>query len=294
MAPDVENRFGGPWTDEKLQVVLSYLGFYTKALGGKFPHLVYIDAYAGTGSREYDESGETRSSDGSALRALDIDPPFAEYLFIEKDPAKAAELERNLATRPGNARVVVGDANKELVKFLKTWDHRASRGVVFLDPFAMSVSWSTLEAIARTGALDLWLLFPIGAVARTMPVNGEIPKEWLDKLISIYGEDPRPSLYETNTRPALFPDEVEEEARFRRGGIRILGAYTVRRLKTIFHGYVSDQALKLKNSINSTMFLLMFCSANPSPKAVELAKKVVKDILKRHAEGGGDVQEFIN
>jgi hypothetical protein len=40
------------------------------------------------------------------------------------------------------------------------------------------------------------------------------------------------------------------------------------------------------------MFLLMFCSANPSPKAVELAEKVVEDILKRHAKGGGHVQRF--
>jgi hypothetical protein len=55
---------------------------------------------------------------------------------------------------------------------------------------------------------------------------------------------------------------------------------------------VSEQALRLKNSRNSTMFLLMFCSANPSPKAVELAEKVVEDILKRHAKGGGHVQRF--
>ncbi|MGA2080064.1 MAG: three-Cys-motif partner protein TcmP [Holophaga sp.] len=209
------------------------------------------------------------------------------------DPAKAAELERNLATRPErNARVIVGDANEKLVEYLRSWNSRTSRGVVFLDPFAMNVRWSTLEAIARTNSLDLWLLFPIGAVARTMPVSGDIPRVWLDKLISIFGEDPTPHLYETQTHQALFPDEVEEEQRFRRGGIEILGAYTVRRLQTIFRGFVSEQALRLKNSRNSTMFLLMFCSANPSPKAVELAEKVVEDILKRHAKGGGHVQRF--
>jgi len=83
MAPEVENWFGGTWTGEKLHVVLNYLGFYTKALRKKFSHLVYIDAFAGTGSREYEsESGETQSSQGYALRAFDIDPPFAEYLFF--------------------------------------------------------------------------------------------------------------------------------------------------------------------------------------------------------------------
>lgn len=296
MAPDVEHRFGGPWTDEKLQVVLTYLGFYTTALGKRFPRIAYIDAFAGTGSREFeDEDGATQSSDGSALRALDIEPPFNDYLFIEKDSIKAAELRRNLASRSGRiAHVIVGDANEKLVEFLRTWDPRSSRGVVFLDPFAMSVNWSTLEAIAQTRSLDLWFLFPFNAVARTMPKRGDIPKEWLGKLIAIFGEDPRPNFYETTSRHALFPDEVEEEETFRRGGTKILGAYIVNRFKTIFKGFVSDQALVLRNSRNSPMFLLMFCSANPNDKAVALAKKVVKDILKRHGKGGGDVQGFGN
>ena len=296
MASDFEHRFGGPWTDEKLGIVLTYLGFYTKALGKRFANIVYIDAFAGTGSREFDgEEGETCSSDGSALLALEIEPPFSEYIFIEKDSAKAAELERNLSTRSGrNTRVIVGDANEKVVELLKTWDKYSSRGVIFLDPFAMSVEWSTLEAIAKTQSLDLWFLFPFNAVARTMPKKGEIPGPWLEKLISIFGEDPRPHFYETNTRPSLFPDEVNEEETFRRGGTQILGKYIVNRFRHIFKGYVSNSALVLRNSKNSPMFLLMFCSANPWDKAVTLARKVVEDILKRHALGGGDVQRFVD
>jgi three-Cys-motif partner protein len=294
MATDVEHRFGGPWTDEKLQIVLSYLGFYTKALGNKFPRVVYIDAFAGTGSREFeDESGETQSSDGSALRALDIDPPFGEYIFIEKDPAKAAELERKLATRPERrTRVIVGDANVRLVEFLQSWKSYNSRGVVFLDPFAMSVNWSTLEAIARTNSLDLWFLFPVSSVARNLPLDGNIPKEWLTKLISVFGEDPKPLLYKTTSTPSLFPEEVDEDETFRKSGIKALGAYVVTRMRSIFKGFVSTKALVLKNSNNCPMFMLIYCSANPSERAVKLAKSVVNDILNRHQRGGGDVQGF--
>ena len=291
--PGVEHRFGGPWTEEKLGIVLRYLGFYTKALGGKFKNLIYIDAFAGTGSRESDQDGNTVSNDGSASLALDIEPPFTEYLFIELDPEKATGLERILATRPNrHARVIVGDANVQVVDYLRTWDKYNSRGVIFLDPFAMSVEWGTLEAIARTKSLDLWFLFPINAVARTMPVKGEIPEPWRQKLISIFGEDPTKHLYETNTTPSLFPEEVEEDERIRKGGTKILGRYVVRRMKDIFKGYVSDRALVLKNSKNSPMFLLLFCSANDYPTAFALAKGVVDDIFKRHAEGGGDVQRF--
>lgn len=298
MTPDIEHRFGGPWTDEKLQVVLKYLGFYTAALGGKFGKLIYIDAFAGTGSREFDdEAGETQSSDGSALRAIQVEPSFDEYIFIEKDPEKALELGRNLLSRSGrNARVICGDANDELLKLLQSWNKYSNRGVVFLDPFAMHVNWTVLQAIARTEGLDLWLLFPFGAVARTMPREGGVPPEWVEKLVHLLGEDPRPYFYETQVQTSLFPEEIEfaldDERQIRRGGTRMLGSYLVRRLKSVFKGFVSSQALVLRNSKNSPMFLLMFCSANPDEKAVALANKAAESILNKHGREGGDVQRF--
>ena len=40
----------------------------------------------------------------------------------------------------------------------KDWSlHRA---VLFLDPYGMQVEWATIEAVAKTKAIDLWLLFP--------------------------------------------------------------------------------------------------------------------------------------
>lgn len=298
MTPDVEHRFGGPWTDEKLQVVIKYLGFYTAALSGKFGKLVYIDAFAGTGSREFDdEAGETQSSDGSALRAVQVEPPFDEYIFIEKDPEKAVELGRNLAALTDrNIHVICGDANEKLLWLLKYWNKHSNRGVVFLDPFAMHVDWTVLQAIADTGGLDLWLLFPFGAVARTMPRESGVPPEWVEKLVHLLGEDPRPYFYETQVQTSLFPEDIEfaldDERQIRRGGTRMLGSYLVRRLKSVFKGFVSNKALVLRNSKNSPMFLLMFCSANPDEKAVALAKKAVESILNKHGREGGDVQGF--
>ncbi len=274
-------------------MVLRYLGFYTKALNGKFKNLVYIDAFAGTGSREHDEGGETCSTEGSALLALDIEPPFSKYFFIEMDQKKALELTRKLASKSEReTSVIVGDANINVRNILTRWDKYTSRGVVFLDPFAMSVEWATLEAIAKTESLDLWFLFPFNAVARTLPLNGEIPDSWREKLINIFGEDPTDNLYTTNTYPSLFPEEVNESTTYRQSGLKPLGRYIIKRMQSIFHGHVANQALVLKNSNNSALFLLLFCSANPHPTASSLAKKVVDDILKRHASGGGHVQGF--
>lgn len=51
------------------------------------------------------------------------------------------------------------DSNKVLLELCdKDWSkHRA---IVFLDPYAMEAEWSTIEAIAKTEAIDLWILFP--------------------------------------------------------------------------------------------------------------------------------------
>ena len=43
------------------------------------------------------------------------------------------------------------------------------RGVLFLDPFATEVEWSTIEKIAGFKALDTWILFPVSAITRMMP-----------------------------------------------------------------------------------------------------------------------------
>ena len=300
MAPDLEHRFGGPWTDEKLQVVSKYLGFYTEALKNQFWDLVYIDAFAGTGSREFDdEDGATQSSEGSAILAMQIETPFDEYVFIERDPEKASELARKLQEKPGlNVTVIVGDANEKLLKFLKKWDKLKKRGVIFLDPFAMSVEWSTLQAIANTESMDLWFLVPFNAICRTLPREGNAPDSWREKLIRVLGEDPRPHLYEKQVQTSLFQDELEfaldDEREIRRGGTRSIGLYLINRLRDLFHGWVGQEVIVLRNSRNSPMFLLVFCVANPSPKAVALAKKALKGILKKHREGGGDVQGFGN
>ncbi len=54
-----------------------------------------------------------------------------------------------------------GDANNEIREMCgRGW--RRHRAVLFLGPFGMQVEWETIEAIAATRAIDLWLLFPLG------------------------------------------------------------------------------------------------------------------------------------
>lgn len=115
--PKITHRFGGAWTELKLEAVRYYLEFYAGALKGQPFDLWYIDAFAGTGDRaEQREAGgifeqthvriEDVVLDGSAKRAMAVQPPFKHLLFMEDDPARFQALcglkdeDRSLGFRP--------------------------------------------------------------------------------------------------------------------------------------------------------------------------------------------------
>jgi three-Cys-motif partner protein len=170
--------FGGPWTEIKLDAVEYYLGCYTRALKQVDFDLWYIDAFAGSGDRENErEVGgifegtpielvrETLA--GSARRALGVTPSFDHFVFIEKDDDRYAALQDIRTASPTrDIRIIQGEANDELAKLVAShpWSRKnssKSRGVVFLDPYALHVDWRTLQALASTQVLDVWYLFPI-------------------------------------------------------------------------------------------------------------------------------------
>ena len=92
--------FGGKWTEDKLTVLQKYLHAYVTLMRSneraRHFKLTYLDGFAGSG-RNYvaDENGEqgyiTGFNDleteafyrGSPCRALEVDPAFDSYVFIE-------------------------------------------------------------------------------------------------------------------------------------------------------------------------------------------------------------------
>lgn len=164
--------FGGRWTVTKLDALRYYLDAYVTALRGKWGNLLYIDAFAGSGG--YTPSrGDGQPQMGSASIALEADG-FTEYQFIELSKSRCEAL-RSLKDRFPDKRIsiVEGDANQYLARLCVEPRWRRTRGVLFLDPFGMHVSWETLLAVARTGAIDVWYLFPLNAVMRQMARDPE-------------------------------------------------------------------------------------------------------------------------
>ena len=62
--------------------------------------------------------------------------------------------------------VYCGDANEKLEQIIHEQDWRYNRGLLFLDPYATQVNWTTLETVAQTKSIDVWYLF------RFLPLSG--------------------------------------------------------------------------------------------------------------------------
>lgn len=288
--------FGGSWTQDKLSRLEKYLNAYTKIFKtnpkAKFFRIIYVDAFAGSGiiklknkedypEKLFPELAEKDTQDfiiGSTKIALGIDPPFDEYLFIDKERGNIEKLNAlkdefiHLADR---IDIVHSDANDHLKIWCNEIDWNKSRAVVFLDPYGMSIEWDLLKHLAHTEAIDLWLLFPLGSAVNRMLIKNEVPfYEWSNAITRIFGtEEWKDHFYSKRTQSTLFG---EEETYTKVADFNIIGEYFINRLKTIFAG-VAENPRPLLNTKNVPIFLLCFAASNP--KGARTAIKIAEHIL---------------
>lgn len=284
-------QFGGNWTDEKLERLRKYLYAYNQIMKERnFDH-TYIDAFAGTGyrtlrSEEHEnelllpELGEDEPRsllEGSARVALNVEPAFRSYIFIEKDPHRYAELQTLKEEFPQKRIDLINrDANEYLIEFCRTQDWRNRRAVLFLDPYGLQVDWTTIQAVAETKAIDMFYWFPLGvAVNRLLKRDGQISqgvKEALDRLFG--GTRWYAEFYSTQTQPSLFGDEVSTQ---KTADFEAIQRYLIKRLQSIFTKVV-EKPLALYNSKNNPLYLLCFAAGNEkgAPTAVKIAQHVLK------------------
>ena len=274
--------FGGSWTLEKLDILESYLKTYTTVLKNRSFKLMYIDAFAGEGRIALpgceDDNEIQDFASGSVERAVKIDDkPFDKLIFVEKEPARCAKLEQVRAANPGrNISIKNSEANEFLSHLHEDW--RRWRGVLFLDPFATEVEWSTIEKIAGFHALDTWILFPVSAIARILPrskLPDDISGRWSTRLTRVFGDQSWRELYRENPQQSLFGG-IEHE---RDTGVDGLLAIYKNKLTGLFGDRFLSNSRTLKNSRNTALFELLFCVGSNSPKAIDRAKGIAKHIV---------------
>lgn len=284
------HKFGGSWTEVKLDKVRQYLAAYNIALKDQPFDRIYIDAFAGTGYRtsKTDPSSNRNLFDvpevndlakGSAQVALEVEPAFDRYIFIEQNRNRLAELKKLASHFPGKSdriEFVRGNANEVIKAICLKTNWRRSRAVMFLDPYGMQVDWSTIEQIARTRSIDLWYLFASGiGVNRLLTRSGRIPPQWqakLDRMLGYRGW--REEFYASSSEPSLFGNlssaiyKNYDDARAER--------FILNRLREIFAG-VAEPSLALKNSTGHCMYHLVFaCGSKAGAKiALRIAQHII-------------------
>ena len=294
-----EPQFGGPWTEEKLSRLRKYLRAYMTIFSthpqAKLLKTIYVDAFAGAGFRNdaVTEAAEENllfdvalDSDAEALRkgstqvALETNPAFSQYIFIENNEEHVrslSNLRRQYPAIASRIAIVEEDANSYLLKWCQQNDWIKTRAVVFLDPYGMQVEWSTINAMAKTKAIDLWILFPLGVGVNRLLMKQRPPEgPWADRLTRVFGTDAwKAAFYHESTQSDLFnekPDVIKD------ADFKTIAEFWVDRLQTIFAG-VAREPLPLRNSRNVPIYLLSFAAANP--RGSKAAVKIAQDILSR-------------
>ncbi|BCG94458.1 hypothetical protein MesoLj131a_33220 [Mesorhizobium sp. 131-2-1] len=155
---------------------------------------------------------------------------------------------------------------------------RGVRGVIFLDPYGMEVSWATVKAIADTEALDCWYFFPLSGLYRNAPRDptklSSGKQASLDRVLG--ATDWRERWYDhKNTSRDMFEDADQA---IRRADVDAIERYVKERLQTAFKGAVLDP-VRLHHKNGPPLASLFFAVSNPSPPAVALATRMASHIL---------------
>ena len=273
-----QDPFGGAWTQLKLEALRKYLHAYTTIFKrnprAKYYSISYVDAFAGTGIIRRPEPGgfadlipglreaEETFRKGSVKRALEVEPPFDEYVFIEKSAPKCRELRAIAASVPNrNIRIINEDANVALLNWCGALDTRRQRAVVFIDPFGASVRWEAIAALGRTRAVDLWVLFPYFAINRMLIRDRKPPKAWGKRLTSVFGTSAWEKIfYSTTLFNSLLEAKEHVEVVHKTADYRSITDFFIERLRTEFSAV--SNPLPLHNSTGSLLFMLFFAAAN--------------------------------
>ena len=255
----------GPWSEIKLEIIRKYAAAYSTILSKqKYLHHVYIDAFAGLG---YHKSKTTQLLvPGSPRLAVETEPPFEKYYFIDMNETKVAALGELEAIRPGCVEVFEGDCNPILVdKIFPAFQRdKSMRALCLLDPYGLDLNWETMALAGQLDTVEIFINFPV------MHMNRNVLRHKPDTV------DPN----EAARMTAFWRDITYTQDLFGKdwkdGNNQKLVETFCKRLQDVAgFGYVA-KPLPMKNSTNATVYYLLFASPNRA------GGKIVNDIFDKY------------
>jgi len=269
----------GKWSEDKLDLLAKYLKAYSVIMNEQkkswLTAYYYIDAFAGS-VRPRAKEDEERYIDGSPLRALQTEPRFDAYWFVDLNPQRVERVnklredfpEQVIQTYKGNCNDVLCN---EIIPQIPYSSKK--RAFVFLDPYGLQVDWETVRELANTRTCDIFVNFSVMGVTRLLPREQAPDPSFVDQISKvmgntewinqIYRESPvtQLDLFGNPPEPVVRRDTIQAEW---------LASLYTEQLKLLFK-YVSRPVL-MKNSTNSVLYAL--CLASHNEKAIKITNEI--------------------
>ena len=268
----------GYWSEIKLDIVGKYALQYSIILASrKNPefHHVYIDAFAGSGMHI---SRTTRGPvKGSPQIALDINPPFKEYFFIDINDDKVAELNKIVSSRP-EAHVLKGDCNSKLITevFPRVRFEDYHRGLCLLDPYGLDLNWEVIKTAGQMKSIDIFLNFPVMDMNRNVLWKDPsgVDEAAILRMNTFWGDE---SWSKVAYRPTL--NLFGEVVGIKEDNRTIALAFKKRLKEVAGFKYVS-KPMPMRNSKGATIYYLFFASQQ------KVADNIIGDIFNKYQQWG--------
>jgi len=266
----------GYWSEVKLDIIKEYAEAYSVIMNAQLniQQYLYIDGFAGAGVHISKRTKEYLP--GSPLNALNVEPPFKEFHFIDLDGGRADVL-RKLCVDYSNVKVYEGDCNDLLLQKIfplaKYSDYR--RALCLLDPYGLHLKWEVVFKAGQMKSIEIFLNFPVMDmnmnVFRRKPQK--VDKSQLARMNAFWGDESWRNVAYTKTK-GLFGD-MEEKATIE----KVVKAYQNRLKEVAGFAYVPDP-IPMRNLTGSVLYYLFFASPNKT------GAKIVKDIFNKYKDRG--------
>ncbi len=270
----------GIWSEVKLAIIKEYASAYATIMEAhrrkriQSLRWIYIDAYAGPGYHLSKTSGEL--VEGSPLIALNTDPPFHEYHFIDTESQRAEQL-RMLAGERADVFIYSEDCNNVLVREIfpraRYEDYR--RALCLLDPYNINLTWQVIEAAGKARSVEIFMNLMIMDINRNaMRRNPDRSiQSKMDQLTRLWGDESwKEAGYATDRNLFSEPEKVSNE--------EFAEAFRERLERKAGFKYVPTP-MPMKTKSNSTIYYLYFASQKPA------AASIVNDIFDKYRRKQG-------
>jgi three-Cys-motif partner protein len=264
----------GEWSEAKLDLIREYGRAYSTIMSHPkrgYLHHVYIDAFAGSGTHVARSTGQHVR--GSPLNALNVEPPFEQYYFIDKNPNTVRALSEAVGHR-SDVILREGDANTLLLDevYPRMSYENYTRALCLLDPYGLDLQWQVIETAGRMRTIEIFLNFPIMDMNRNVFLLDTTKMDAAQKArMDVFwgGDTWRPIMY--GTQEHLFGTEE-----IKIGTNDTIAAAFRQRLKTVANFEYVPEPVVMRNSKRAMLYYLFFASQKPA------AEHIVTDIFAKY------------